>query len=84
MTPFDWDGLRLGNEVFVHHSSATAHRADAATVAFVTVHTRRGNAVGLRLADGGVVWPSWLATHVEPIAPDEECWRCAAQPVATA
>jgi hypothetical protein len=83
MTRFDWDGLRPGNEIFVHHSPATAHRAGAATVDFVTVRTRRGNAVGLRLTDGSVVWPSWLATHVEPVAPAGECWRCAQPAPAT-
>jgi hypothetical protein len=77
MTRFDWNGLRPGTGVFVHHSPATARRADAAKVVFVTVRPGGGNEVGLRLVDGSVVWPSWFATHIEPVASAGACWRCA-------
>jgi hypothetical protein len=77
MTRFDWNGLRRGTKVFVHHSPATARRAEAADVVFVTVQAGGANAVGLRLVDGSVVWPSRLLSHHEPVASEGDCWRCA-------
>jgi hypothetical protein len=76
MTRFEWDGLRRGDAIFVHHSPGTQHRAAPATVAFVNVRAARGNEVGLRMADGTVVWPSWLAAHTEPVQAADACWRC--------
>lgn len=41
---------------------------------------RRGaNGVGIRVDDDGgsrVLWPSYLAAHLEPPDPTEPCWRC--------
>jgi hypothetical protein len=80
MTPFDWNGLHVGDPLFVHYSPATRHRAAAGTVAFVTVVPHHDNEVGIRVAatDGGpnVVWPSWLAVHRDAVSADGTCWRC--------
>jgi hypothetical protein len=79
MTRFEWDGLRVGDTLFVHHSAATHRRAEGGTVAFLEVQPRRGNKVGVRFGGGAgtdVVWPSWVECHLEAVGPGTTCWRC--------
>jgi hypothetical protein len=79
MTRFEWDGLRVGDTVFVHHSAATHRRAESGTVAFLEMRPRTGNKVGVLFgpaAGHDVVWPTWVECHVEPVGPGTSCWRC--------
>jgi hypothetical protein len=53
------------------------------TVAMLESHPGRHepDGVGFRVADGDgatrVVWPSYLAVHLDPDDSTEPCWRCA-------
>ena len=78
MTPFDWNGLRRGDAVFVHASSVAAEMAVAGTVRFVETEPGRANEVGIRLdgKDRPVVWPPASAVHEQHRAPSGACWRC--------
>ena len=78
MTRFEWDGLRKGDAVFVHHPITSQSSALSGAVEFVTVRAGRGNEIGIRLTDGAsqVVWPSWMAVHRAPTAGNATCWRC--------
>jgi len=86
MNRFDWDGLRLGDPVFVHDRTRADGPADRGDVIFVTVRShRRGNEVGVKLdGDGTVVWPSWNGVHRDAVAAAGECWRCDANSAAAA
>lgn len=51
-------------------------------VVMIEAHTARkgANGVGIRVADEAgtsrILWPSYLAVHLEPLDPTEPCWRC--------
>jgi hypothetical protein len=67
MNEFDWDALRVGDAILVHHPlSALPQIPVPSRVAFVHVHGRRRNEVGTR-ADGTVdrrvTWPTFLQVH---------------------
>jgi hypothetical protein len=82
---FDWNTLRVGDAVLVHHPlSALPRIAVASRVAFVRVLGRRPNEVGTRAeaaADRRVTWPNLRQVHrSEGI---EACPWCAAKGEAT-
>jgi hypothetical protein len=74
---FEWDGLRPGDEVFVHDPPTGDGPAQRGTVLYLTVQVRRPNEIGVRLDDGAVVWPSARTVHHDRVAPLGSCWRCA-------
>jgi len=85
MLRFDWNGLRLGDDVLVHASSGADMALSPGTVAMVDV-VKGSNRVGIRMTTDGrgpVLWPSRLAVHPDPCDPTEPCWRCQAfsQPI---
>ena len=78
MNRFDWDGLILGDEVFVHHPMGSVDAARQGAVTAVTDRGRRENAVAIRLLDGEheVVHPSRLSSHRTSVDRSGDCWRC--------
>ena len=85
MLKFEWNALRLGDVVEVHDDRTAASALTAGKVAMIEVKRGRRalNGVGIRVADvdgSRVVWPSYLAVHRVPVAPGDDCWRCAPEP----
>jgi hypothetical protein len=84
MLKFEWNALRVGDQVVVHDPVGTAFPLLAGTVAMIeTKRSKRdANGVGIRVAaEGGghrIVWASHLAAHHDPPDPRDDCWRCAA------
>jgi hypothetical protein len=80
MLRFEWNSLRIGDEVLVHDARDRELALIPGLVAMVD--TKKGaNGVGIRVvtADGvQVQWPSYLAVHHDPPDQAEPCWRCAA------
>ena len=83
MLRFEWNALRVGDDVAVHDPSGTELALLAGTVVLVETNRARrsANGVGVSVAvDGGghrVVWPSYLAAH-RATDSTQDCWRCAA------
>jgi hypothetical protein len=75
---FEWNGLRVGDEVLVH-DRATDLTLNEGVVAFVDNHTGL-NGVGIRLSasneDRSTLWPSFRAVHRDPRDRTEPCWQC--------
>ena len=75
MLKFEWNALRIGDEVVVHDRTASEMAPLPGVVAMVDSH-RRQNGVGVRVTARGesvVLWPARLAVHRDP---RETCWRC--------
>lgn len=81
-----WNSLRTGDRVLVHHSVDGQLRLAAGVVTAVTAGAG-SNDVSVKLSSRGtpeVVHPQRLHVHTDPIEADGHCWRCAADsPVAT-
>jgi hypothetical protein len=81
MTPFDWNGLQVGDKVLVHDQSTDGHfLLRAATVMNVDL-THLVHAVGISVPSVGsvgsaVLWPTRAQVHLDPRDPSEPCWRC--------
>ena len=79
MLRFEWNALRVGDPVHVHHSPATERRAALGSVHLVQM-SRRENGVGILVTedDGSsrVVWPSRLMAHLAAVDEPGACWRC--------
>jgi hypothetical protein len=81
MTPFDWNGLQIGDKVLVHDQSSDEHfPLRSATVMNVDLK-RRVHAVGIRVPNAvpsgsAVIWPTRSQVHLDPRDPSERCWRC--------
>jgi hypothetical protein len=79
MLNFQWNALRVGDPVVVHHPDTSAAPLVAGVVAMVDIRKRQ-NGVGIRVAasDGGseVLWPAPLVVHPFTADPTESCWRC--------
>jgi hypothetical protein len=77
---FEWNALRVGDEVLVHDQSTAAMALVPGVVtAFNTL--KGSNSVGIRIAapegDGAVIiCPPRQAVHLSPFYPPEPCWRC--------
>jgi hypothetical protein len=82
MMRFEWNALRLGDNVLMHDPDSIDMLLLPGVVVGVDAHVvRRGaNGVGIRVADGGVpgriLWPSSRMVHLDPRDPDDWCWRC--------
>ena len=84
MLRFDWNSLRVGDDVVLHDPGDTHLTLVPGVVGMVDSKTRkRGvNRVGIRVGhgpDSQVLWPSHLAVH-NNASPDpaDPCWRCTA------
>jgi hypothetical protein len=76
----DWNALRSGDRVLVHHSIDEELRLVTGVVTAVTADDG-GNDITVRvLTPRGqqVVHPGRLSVHHDPIELDGHCWRCAA------
>ena len=75
MMRFEWNSLRVGDEVRVHHDGG---RLEPGTVAFVDV-LHGSNGVGIRTSSplgSHVSWPSRLAVHAAAGSTDDPGWQC--------
>ena len=86
MLRHDWNALRGGDRVLVHHSIDNEVRLVAGIVTAVT-HDQRCNEVAVRVTTHQgqqLIHPPRLSVHHDPIEYDGHCWRCAAlEPPAT-
>jgi hypothetical protein len=74
-----WNALQVGDKVLVHDDADVSLRLQSGIVAMVqTAHG--SNDLGVRVTDQsghvGVVRPSRLSVHLDPLDATEECWRC--------
>jgi hypothetical protein len=77
MQRLDWNGLRPGDRVQVHHPPFPVTAAMPGQVLRVTAQ-RKVNEVAVRMdADGLVHRPRHTAVHLDVSPPQEWCWRCA-------
>jgi hypothetical protein len=78
MLRLDWNSLRSGDHVLVHHEVRGSDRLIAGVVTSVTP-TSGSNDVEVKLNVGGrteLVRPQRLHVHHDPIDVDAFCWRC--------
>lgn len=82
MLTFQWNALRRGHRVSVHDPASTEMALVPGIVVMIeTDAARKGaNRVGIRVADDDgtsrILWPSYLAVHLDPLDQTEPCWRC--------
>ena len=81
MHRFEWNALRVGDNVRVHDPGSTAMALVSGVVA--AFNTLKGsNSVGIRIAptEGGavIICPPRQAVHLPASDPTEPCWRCQA------
>ena len=82
MLKFQWNAMRHGQRVIVHDPASAHMTLVPGTVVMTETHRVRKGAdgVGIRIADDSgatrVLWPSYLAVHLDPPDETEPCWRC--------
>jgi hypothetical protein len=78
MLVFQWNALRVGDQVRVHDDRATDLTLHDGVVALLQTHPHRTNDVGIRLDGdaGAVVYPLRHAVHLGRGDAHEGCWRC--------
>jgi hypothetical protein len=78
MTRVEWNSLRVGDVVHVHHPVTGRRPARRGVITAVTQRTHRTNEIGVRLDDDtqSIVWPSSVTVHPEATSPTGSCWRC--------
>ena len=82
MLRFQWNALRRGHPVIVHDPESSDMTVLPGVVVMIDAHTDRkgANGVGIRVGDvdgsNRILWPSYLAVHLEPLDPTGPCWRC--------
>lgn len=78
MLVFQWNALRVGDQVRFHDDQATDLTLHDGVVALVQTHPHQANDVGIRLVGGvgGVVHPRRQAVHLDRGDAHEGCWRC--------
>jgi hypothetical protein len=81
VTPFDWNGLQVGDKVLIHDQSIDDRFPLRAAKVVNVDFTRRVHDVGIRapnaVGPGSVVsWPTRAQVHLDPRDPSERCWRC--------
>ena len=79
MHRFEWNALRVGDDVLVHDPGTAAMALVPGVVsAFTTL--KGSNSVGIRIAaiEGGavIICPPRQAVHLPAHDPIERCWRC--------
>ena len=82
MLVFQWNALRVGDQVRVHDDRAIDLALHDGVVALVQTHPHKTNDVGIRLAsdDGAIVHPWRHAVHLGQDDAHEGCWRCETPP----
>ena len=81
MLRHDWNALRHGDHVLVHHSMDDEVHLVAGVVTAVTADDGGNHIISVRVATHRgqqVVHPRRLSVHHDPIEFDGHCWRCAA------
>lgn len=86
MMAFEWNALRVGDPVLLHHKNGDEFPLEQGVVEFVD--GKRGeNDVGVRLSaeehHGRVVRPNRQTVHLDPAGDTADCWRCGHEPVST-
>jgi hypothetical protein len=79
MLRFDWDSLRVGDRVLVHGGWDTELALESGVVVMVDTKVRAPNHVGVRIGNDAawhIVWPLYLATHLDPRRATDACHRC--------
>lgn len=80
MLRHDWNALRNGDRVLVHHSVDDELRLVAGVVTSVTSGAG-GNDIAVRVTTPRgqqLIHPARLSVHRDPIEYNGHCWRCAA------
>ncbi|HEY3484930.1 MAG TPA: hypothetical protein VGK49_06065 [Ilumatobacteraceae bacterium] len=80
MLVFQWNALRVGDQVRIHDDQAPDLPLRPGVVALVQTYPHEANIVGIRL-DGDptvVVHPRRHAVHLGRGDAHDECWRCEA------
>jgi hypothetical protein len=81
MLRLDWNALRAGDRVLVHHGSDGGDVHLVAGVVTAVASAAGSNDVTVRvstLSGQQVIRPPRLSVHHDPIGFDGHCWRCAA------
>jgi hypothetical protein len=77
MLRFQWNALRVGDDVLVHDDLREDLAIEPAVVLFVDARPGGATSVGVRSAsDGRVVRPRRHAVHLVPLDATVPCWRC--------
>lgn len=76
----DWNSLRPGDRVMVHHTTDDGGVRLLAGVVATVASGGGANDVAVRVSHGGtrLVHPGRLSVHHDPIEFDGHCWRCSA------
>jgi hypothetical protein len=91
MLPFQWNALKVGDEVIVHDDRDSLLTLREGVVSIVDSCRASANDVGVRLHgdDPAIIRPRRHAVHMVPLDRRFTCWRCdqiasSAAPVARA
>jgi hypothetical protein len=78
MQAFQWNALRVGDDVCVHDDDALDLDLHAGAVVLVQTHPHEVNDVGIRLVgdDRVIVYPRRHAVHLGGGGARPGCWRC--------
>ena len=81
MLRLDWNALRSGDRVMVHHATEGDDVRLVAGVVTAVTPADGSNDVAVRVATHSgqqLIRPRRLSVHHDPIGFDGHCWRCAA------
>jgi hypothetical protein len=81
MLRVEWDSLRAGDRVLVHGGWDTELALVTGVVVMIDAKPHAPNGVGVRIGTGDawhVVWPLYLAVHLDPQRGADTCRRCEA------
>jgi hypothetical protein len=78
MQAFQWNALRVGDDVCVHDDDTLDLDLHAGVVMVVQTHPHEANDVGIRLGgdDRAIVYPRRHAVHLGRGGVRPGCWRC--------
>jgi hypothetical protein len=77
MLKFQWNALRRGDAVLVHDTTDPDFALMRGEVVIVDTVVGSTNDLAVRIgAESPVVRPARLTVHVDPLDPNEFCWRC--------
>lgn len=79
MLKFQWNALRCGDPVFVHDTADADYALLHGEVAIVDTVVGSTNDLAVRVqtpASHAIIRPARLTVHLDPLDPNEACWRC--------
>lgn len=78
MLKFQWNALRRGDPVFVHDAADTDFVLLYGEVTIVDTVVGGTNDLAVRVPTptSHVIRPARLTVHLDPLDPNEDCWRC--------